>query len=87
MKKIILFVLIISTSISLSAKMCSFTIVDEEEQIFKEGCSENSKQRYSDKTCQEAAEYINRCGTVTVTFGVKVKKDSSVDVSGGKVIK
>ena len=77
----------ISTSLSLSARMCSFTIVDEEERIFKEGCGKDSKKHYSDKTCKEAAEYIDRCGTVTVIFGVKVKKDGSVDVAGGKVIK
>ena len=79
--------MMMSTSISLSARMCSFTAVDIEKQVFKEGCSKNSKYHYSDKTCKKATEYINRCSTVTVTYGVKVEKDGSVNVSGGKVIK
>lgn len=77
----------ICLGISLNAKMCSFTAVDMEKQVFKEGCSTNSKYHHSDKTCKKAAEYINRCSTVTVTYGVKVEDDGSVNVSGGKVIK
>lgn len=76
-----------STAISLSARMCSFSTVDVKIKMFEKGCSKNTKAHYSKKTCKELSEYINRCSTATMTFGVKVEENGSVKVSSGKVIK
>ncbi len=68
----------------LQAAQCSFSIVDNYQNEFKKGCTENNR-KYSDKVCSQYAEYINRCSNKLVTFPHPQKINGEVEIPRGTI--